>query len=76
MILRVVIIGLKRKQNQDSMVEMEELNMNRDIDVLFERIESAIDGAFVVLEEDNDTVYVKSYETGEHYAIRITECKE
>ena len=50
--------------------------MNRDIDVLFERIESAIDGAFVVLEGDNDTVYVKSCETGEHYAIRITECKE
>lgn len=40
-----------------------------DIKVMFDRIESSLDGAFRVLDGDHDSAIVRSVETGKEYGL-------
>ena len=38
---------------------------------LLDEIDACLSNRYIVLEGDNDTLYVKDRETGEHYAIKV-----
>lgn len=42
--------------------------------VLIDVIDSCLPNSYVVLEGDNDTLYVKSRKTGDHYSIKVELC--
>ncbi len=43
---------------------------------IINEIDERLSNDYVVLEGDEDTLYVKCRETGKHYAIHVAECIE
>ena len=41
---------------------------------LLEAIDEGLSNRYVILEGDDDTIYVKDRETEKHYAIHVSEC--
>ncbi len=41
---------------------------------LLEAIDEGLSNRYVILEGDEDTIYVKDRETEKHYAIHVSEC--
>ena len=44
-------------------------------DLIYE-IDERLSNRYVVLEGDDDTLYVKDRETGEHFEIKVTWCDD
>lgn len=50
-------------------------NMNGERDLIYE-IDNLLTNRYVVLEGDDETLYVKDRETGRHFEIKVTWCDD
>lgn len=68
--------GVEKSNMDKKNKSTEEIIMQKENNTLIHAIDECLPNSYVVLEGDNETLYVKERNTGKHFEIKVSEIIE